>query len=73
MSEPATPRELLTIRQACIRASVSRRTLYNWMNEKRVSVVYTAGGSPRIYADTLFHADGTSLRRRRSPNPRVNA
>lgn len=70
MSEP---RELLMVKEACARAGVSRRTIYNWMGAGLIDFIRTAGGSPRIYADTLFTADGES-RRRRAPNkPKTDA
>jgi excisionase family DNA binding protein len=47
-------RELLTINHACERASVSRRTRYNWIMAGKVEWCRTVGGPRRIYADTLF-------------------
>jgi excisionase family DNA binding protein len=46
-------RETVSIIQACERARVSRRTVYNWLVEGKVQFVRTAGGSVRILADTL--------------------
>ena len=33
---------------------VSRRTIYNWIAGGKVQYVRTAGGSVRIFADTLW-------------------
>jgi len=33
---------------------VSRRTIYNWISAGKVEYVRTAGGSIRIFADTLW-------------------
>lgn len=38
-------------------AQVSRRTIYNWIRARKVEYVRTAGGSVRIYMDTLIRAD----------------
>ena len=53
MSPNKTDRELLSIVKACERAAVSRRTIYNWIATNKVTYVRTAGGSIRIFADTL--------------------
>ena len=45
-------RETISILQACERARVSRRTIYNWLVEGKVQFVRTAGGAIRILADT---------------------
>lgn len=50
---PKGPRKLLSIRQVCERLGVSRRTLYNWMNDGKLTFVKTPGGSRRIYEDLL--------------------
>lgn len=47
-------RELVTIQQAKALCNVSRRTIYNWMHHGKVDYTRTAGGSVRIYRDTLF-------------------
>lgn len=47
-------RRTVSIRQACELAGVSRRTLYNWMDAGKVEFRYTAGGSRRIFEDTLW-------------------
>ena len=56
-------RETVTIRKAGALVGVSRRTLYNWISSNKVEYVRTAGGSIRIFSDTLFRsADGAPLR-----------
>ena len=52
-------RQTLSILQACAHVGVSRRTIYNWINSGKVEYVRTAGGSIRIFADTLWR-DGAS-------------
>jgi excisionase family DNA binding protein len=49
-----SPRQTVSIMKAAEIASVSRRTIYNWLTAGRLEFVRTAGGSIRIYADTLF-------------------
>jgi excisionase family DNA binding protein len=49
-------RQTLSILQACERVNVSRRTIYNWMARGKVEYVRTAGGSVRIFSDTLWRA-----------------
>ena len=40
--------------KACEVVGVSRRTIYNWISAGKVEYVRTAGGSIRIFADTLW-------------------
>ncbi len=47
-------RQTVSIPRACELVSVSRRTIYNWMASGKVHYVRTAGGSVRIFADTLW-------------------
>ena len=47
-------RKTVSIKAACELAGVSRRTIYNWFALGRVEWICTAGGSRRIYVDTLF-------------------
>lgn len=47
-------RQTLSIMKACEVVGVSRRTIYNWIAAKKVEYIRTAGGSIRIYADTLW-------------------
>lgn len=53
-------RELVGIMSACALVSVSRRTIYNWINSGKVQFIRTASGSIRIYKDSLLrNPDGT--------------
>ncbi len=52
-------RTLVTIRQAAAIAGVCRRTIYSWVATGKVEYIYTAGGSKRIYVDTLFKTGTT--------------
>jgi excisionase family DNA binding protein len=47
-------RRTVSIPRACELVSVSRRTIYNWMASGKVQYVRTAGGSVRIFSDTLW-------------------
>ncbi len=47
-------RQTLSIMKACDVVGVSRRTIYNWISAGKVEYVRTAGGSIRIFADTLW-------------------
>ncbi len=47
-------RKTISIRRACALADVSRRTIYNWIARGKVEYVRTAGGSIRIFVDTLW-------------------
>ncbi len=40
--------------KACELVGVSRRTIYNWLASGKIDYVRTAGGSVRIFVDTLF-------------------
>jgi excisionase family DNA binding protein len=53
--------------KACEIVGVSRRTIYNWLSSGKVEYVRTAGGSVRIFADTLWRDP------RRSGPPPVEA
>lgn len=53
-------RRVLTIEEACRRVGVSRRTIYNWIQAKRVEVVRTTTGHVRIYEDTLWARDAAA-------------
>lgn len=46
--------ELLTVTQACRFIGVSRRTLYNWMNDGRLPYVRTVSGMRRVNKEDLF-------------------
>lgn len=47
-------RQTLSIMKACEAVGVSRRTIYNWIAAGKVEYVRTAGGSIRIFEDTLW-------------------
>ena len=47
-------RKTLSISKACELVGVSRRTIYNWIAGGKVEYVRTAGGSVRIFVDTLW-------------------
>ena len=47
-------RATVSIMQAAAQVGVSRRTIYNWIRDGKVEYVRTAGGSIRIFADTLW-------------------
>ena len=47
-------RKTISIMKACEMVGVSRRTIYNWLSSGKVEYVRTAGGSVRIFADTLW-------------------
>ena len=47
-------RKTISIMKACELVGVSRRTIYNWIAAGKVEYVRTAGGSVRIFVDTLW-------------------
>ena len=47
-------RKTISIMKACEMVGVSRRTIYNWIASGKVEYVRTAGGSVRIFVDTLW-------------------
>jgi excisionase family DNA binding protein len=53
-------RKTVSIPRACELVGVSRRTIYNWIAGGKIQYVRTAGGSVRIYADTLWRDPETS-------------
>ncbi len=69
-------RKTASIKQACARLDVSRRTIYNWIANGKVERIRTAGGSTRIYVDTLWRTPDdpavsrTGSRRARAAAPR---
>jgi excisionase family DNA binding protein len=60
-------REVISIMKACQLVDVSRRTIYNWLSSGKIEYVRTAGGSVRIFVDTLWRNPRSSNR------PAVNA
>lgn len=59
-------RQTLSIMKACELVGVSRRTIYNWIAGGKVEYVRTAGGSVRIFADTLWRSPNQPTRARAS-------
>ena len=51
-------RKTVSIPRACEIVGVSRRTIYNWIAGGKVQFVRTAGGSVRIFEDTLWRDGG---------------
>ena len=51
-------RKTISIMKACEVVGVSRRTIYNWISAGKVEYVRTAGGSIRIFADSLWRSSG---------------
>jgi excisionase family DNA binding protein len=47
-------RKTISIMKACELVGVSRRTIYNWLRDGKIEYVRTAGGSVRIFVDTLW-------------------
>ena len=47
-------RKTISIMKACELVGVSRRTIYNWLSSGKIAYVRTAGGSVRIFVDTLW-------------------
>lgn len=52
-------RKTTSIMKACELVGVSRRTIYNWIASGKVEYVRTAGGSVRIFVDTLWREPNT--------------
>lgn len=55
-------RQTLSIMKACEVVGVSRRTIYNWISAGKVEYVRTAGGSIRIFADSLWRDASAATR-----------
>ena len=55
-------RKTISIMKACELVGVSRRTIYNWIASGKVEYVRTAGGSVRIFVDTLWRDPGRGRR-----------
>ncbi len=65
-------RKTISIMKACTLVGVSRRTIYNWIADGKVEYVRTAGGSIRIFVDTLWRrSDGTHSSRPAQATRRV--
>ena len=57
-------RKPISIMKACDLVGVSRRTIYNWIASGKVEYVRTAGGSVRIFVDTLWREPEETARHR---------
>jgi len=53
-AEKSMERQTVSIMKACEMVGVSRRTIYNWIAAGKVEYVRTAGGSIRIFQDSLW-------------------
>jgi excisionase family DNA binding protein len=62
-------RQTVSIMKACEMVGVSRRTIYNWIAAGKVEYVRTAGGSIRIFVDTLWREPDGAVRMVSSPSP----
>jgi len=47
-------RTVLSVNKACEVVGVSRRTIFNWIEDGKVEIVRTAGGGARIFKDSLW-------------------
>lgn len=47
-------RKSVSIMKATELVDVSRRTIYNWMKAGKLDIVRTAGGSVRIFVESLY-------------------
>jgi len=47
-------RKTIPIMKACELVGVSRRTIYNWLASGKIEYIRTAGGSVRIFVDSLW-------------------
>jgi excisionase family DNA binding protein len=56
-------RQTISIMKACELVGVSRRTIYNWIAGGKVEYLRTAGGSVRIFVDTLWRQPSARSRR----------
>ena len=54
-------RKTVSIPRACELVGVSRRTIYNWIASGKIQYVRTAGGSVRIFEDTLWREPGADV------------
>ena len=61
-------RKTVSIPRACEIVGVSRRTIYNWIAGGKVQFIRTAGGSVRIFEDTLWR-DGSAAESGSEPAP----
>ena len=52
--EDILERQAVSIMKAAQLVGVSRRTIYNWLSSGKLDYVRTAGGSVRIFVDSLW-------------------
>ena len=63
-------RQSVSVIKAAEIVGVSRRTIYNWIAANKIEYLRTAGGSIRIFVDTLWrNPDGTPYNAEALPNP----
>jgi excisionase family DNA binding protein len=62
-------RKTISIMKACEVVGVSRRTIYNWLSSGKIEYVRTAGGSVRIFVDTLWRQPNENTERTTSAQP----
>jgi excisionase family DNA binding protein len=55
-------RRTISIMKAGEMAGVSRRTIYNWLSAGKIEYVRTAGGSVRIFVDSLWRDANNATR-----------
>ncbi|MGE5358193.1 MAG: excisionase family DNA-binding protein [Bacteroidales bacterium] len=53
-------RQAVSIIRAAELVGVSRRTIYNWLSSGKLEYVRTAGGSVRIFVDSLWRDPAAS-------------
>lgn len=56
-------RVTVNILQAMAHCQVSRRTIYDWLREGKLQYLRTAGGSVRIFKDSLWRRERAPYRR----------
>ncbi len=65
MEAMTADRKTVSIMRACKLVDVSRRTIYNWIAGGKVEYIRTAGGSIRIFVDTLLRGPDDAVVSRR--------
>ncbi len=63
-------RKTVSINGACALLDVSRRTIYYWIAGAKVDYVRTAGGSVRLFVDTLWRTPDDTARSAAPQRPR---
>jgi excisionase family DNA binding protein len=61
-------RKTISIMKACELVGVSRRTIYNWLSSGKIEYIRTAGGSVRIFVDTLWRDPNRTDRAASAPS-----